>query len=73
MVEIQEMHYYCEMDEIVHVAPSPARNDSVRALSALQMIISRLGQLIVRRLTFFLASHRLENMRCARIMKNGVD
>jgi hypothetical protein len=32
----------------------------------------RLGQL--RRLTIFLgASHQLENMKCARIMKNKVD
>jgi hypothetical protein len=34
--------------------------------------IYRLGQL--RRLTIFLgASHQLENMKCARIMKNEVD
>jgi len=41
-------------------------------ITLVSCITSRLGQR--RRLTIFLgASHRLENMKCARIMKNGVD
>ena len=37
-----------------------------------ELNMNRLGQL--RRLTiFFGASHRLENVKCARIMKNGVE